>query len=89
MADSDAHVPPGNAINSLEAAEEQRRREQRGIIQELAHETAAARSQNAAARESRAASASAQREALKASFVARLRAAKQRPAGQPGEQTNV
>lgn len=89
MADSDAHVPPGNAINSLEAAEEQRRREQRGIIQELAHETAAARSQNAAARESRAASASAQREALKASFVARLRAAKQKPAGQPGEQTNV
>ena len=71
-----AQAPPGDAVKTLEAAEEQRRREQRGIIQELAHETAAARSQNAAAMETRAASATAQREALKASFVARLRAAK-------------
>ena len=89
MVDSDAHAPPGDAVNTLQAAEEQRRREQRGVIQDLAHETAAARSQNAAAKESRAASASAQREALKASFVARLRAAKQKPAGQPGQQSNA
>jgi hypothetical protein len=84
-----AQGPPGDAVNSLQAAEEQRRSEQRGVIQELAHETAAARSQNAAAKESRAASASAQREALKASFVARLRAAKQKRGGQPGEQTDA
>jgi hypothetical protein len=68
--------PPSQALTPAELAEEERRREQRQVIQELAAETAKGRTHVAAAKEAQHAAALSQREALKAAFLAKLKAGK-------------
>jgi hypothetical protein len=72
-------APP--PMTAAELAEEQRREEQRAAIQALAHETAAGRTQAAAAKDARQASTAAQRDALRAAFVAKIKSRAQDKTG--------